>query len=1086
MTPRLVFNAAVLVALVGAGLPTPAGAQNPAQTDAVRTTKASRPVLQYEQFRRSIEFQVAEKREAQIAGLKRLIGLGPDEAEMPDLKFRLAELYYEKSRFYFFRGQEAEASAVAATDDATKAAKFYERTENQKATKRWLQAALDIYREIREKYPDYVRGPEVLFALGQSYWSQQRYNDAVAAYADLIRRYKDNPLVPEAWLAFGEYYFNQGSVFKALKSYENAAKDKRSRVYGFALYKQAWCYYNVAEWQKALRLFRGTVLYSQLADQLSGDNRIALGREAQKDWVRTYSHVGLPKQAETKIADLLGVDDCSGLRCRKLIEQLAGVWFDEGNFEESAYLYKRLIERVPNSPRNAFFQGRVVDLVSRSGNKARVIRETKRLIAIYTSARERLKAGAVEDEDNPSNIDEAELLAETTMRRLAQLWNREAKKTKNDRTYGYAQTMYEEYLGLFSASKYAYEMRFQLADLYYKLEKFDLAAQAYEATVLADPKGKYVADAANDNILAIEELLRDLGVKNPKLKGATPVPLHPQKQRLADACDRYLRYVTDKDEKRYVAIKFKAGKIFYDYNQHAEALRRLDDVATAHARREQAEFAANLVIDVHNLKEDWQGLYDSASKYLKLGDLIDGRPKLAKELAQFGEYAKFKLVQAIEKKVEKGDAEPALVAKAYEDFTTEFPRSKNADKALFNASVAWDRSGQPERADALRQRLLKRYPDSPLVAEVAVYVAKQAAARADYLVAARAYLKFVRKFPEDERARDAMYNAAVFYAGIGRVRAATKLRTRYLKNYGRVKGGEREAADIYWSIARDLERAKKWREAAERYRTYAKEFPATPRFWEALWRQADIFDTKLRKKTAAAKIRKRLLGIYINLKQRRRPLSAQARLYASKVAFQNVEADYQAYRRMRLKRPSLKNPKPFRRSLAQKARARTRVIKLYTRVVGEFQQAESTVASLYRIAEAWDAFVESIVKLPCPPRLDRDTCDAVKAGLEEQATPAREAAVEAYQTCVDKSNELNTYTRYSIQCVRALEERAPDRYPQVLEKTLPYTARPSVAPLKTRPLMLEVPRRAVATDAEPLGEVTVAPSNDANPDGASR
>ena len=1061
----LVAAAAALVgpATVATAQPTTESTPTADDTPTRRPEGGARelPALRYERFRRTIELQVAEKREAQIDGLRRLLALGPEEAEVPDLKFRLAELYYEKAQFFFFRQQEAEDAALASEDEAVKTRRLAERDAYAEQSNRWGRQALDLYREIRAKYPKYVRGPEVLFALGQSFWSQGQLDEAIRAYADLIRNFRDSPLVQDAWLAFGEYYFNKGNIFKALKSYERAASDKRSRAYGFALYKQAWCYYNLAEWPKALRLFRASVLYAQLSDQLNGENKIALGREAQKDWVRTYSHVGKAKEAKSKIADLLGVQDCTGENCRKLMEQLALQWFDEGYFEESAYLYQELIRLKPSSLRNAYFQGRVVDLVSRSGQKARVVTEARRLVEIYQQAKR------VRTEEDSDDFQEAELLAESTLRRLAQLWNREAKKTRNERTYEYAQALYADYLVLFSEREAAYDMRFQLADLYYKIERFDEAAAEYKATVLANPSGKFVAEAANDNILAVEEHLKDLGVRRPKLKGAEPVALHPQKQRLVEACDRYIQYVPVKQAKRLVAVKYKAGRVFYDYNQHDEALRRLNDVVDNHPASEQAEFAANLVVDIHNLRQDWDGLYAAASKFMKNSALIKGRPKLAQELASFSEYGKFKLVQTLQGRVEaeqsKGDLR--IVGQAYEDFTSEFPKSKNADKALFNASVAWDGAGELERADALRQRLLKQYPESPLVAEVGLYVAKQAAARADYRVAARAYLSFARKFPTDKRARDALYNAAVFYGGLGMVKTANKLRTKYLKDYGRAKGGEREAADIYWSIAKDLDRSRRWRKAADRYRDYAKEFPSTERYWEALWREAEIRETKLRERKTAAKVRKRLLGSYLNLKKRKRPLSDAARRYASQVAFRRVEKRYSKYTKRKLVAPSLRNPRPFRRSLARKARARTKVIKSYTRVVSEFRQPESSIASLYRIARAWDEFVRAIERVPCPRGMKRSTCGALKEGLDQQATPAREAALQAYQVCVDKSNELNTFTKYSTRCVKALEVRAPDRYPKIVEMRLPYQPPPRIEQLEGQPLILERARPAAETSA---------------------
>ena len=108
-------------------------------------------------------------------------------------------------------------------------------------------------------------------------------------------------------------------------------------------------------------------------------------------------------------------------------------------------------------------------------------------------------------------------------------------KTRQPKTYGFAQTLYADYLQLFSQSKYAYEMTFQYADLLYKLEKFDDAAKAYESTVLADPKGKYLIDAANDNILAVEEHLKDIQLKSPKPSEAADKPIEIHAQRHAEA-----------------------------------------------------------------------------------------------------------------------------------------------------------------------------------------------------------------------------------------------------------------------------------------------------------------------------------------------------------------------------------------------------------------------------------------------------------------------------------------------------------------------------------------------------------------------
>jgi hypothetical protein len=86
----------------------------------VQKLTAGGPTLKYEQFRRAIENKVAEKREEQIAGIKRLIDLGPPLEEVPDLKFRLAELYFEKSRHFFFEAQRSEDKALQSKNPGEK------------------------------------------------------------------------------------------------------------------------------------------------------------------------------------------------------------------------------------------------------------------------------------------------------------------------------------------------------------------------------------------------------------------------------------------------------------------------------------------------------------------------------------------------------------------------------------------------------------------------------------------------------------------------------------------------------------------------------------------------------------------------------------------------------------------------------------------------------------------------------------------------------------------------------------------------------------------------------------------------------
>ncbi|MEM1025048.1 MAG: tetratricopeptide repeat protein [Myxococcota bacterium] len=971
--------------------------------------KPDTPALRYEQFRRSVEVQVEEKREEQIRGLQRLLELDPDPDELPDIRFRLAELYFEKSRFFFFRAQEARDDGMRTEVPSEKEAAVLRQKEFEAKQAEWTQQSLQAYQGLRREFPRYIRMPEVLFALGQAYWNLNRQQDSVNVYAELIRNHVDSPLVSEAWLAFGEFYFNEADVNKALASYQKAAEDKRSRVYGFALYKQGWCHYNMADWGAALKKFRATVIYAQLATELSGENKIALGREAQGDFVRTYAHIGSADRAEPVFAELLGENSCATGRCLVMLEALANIWQTDGNFEESAALFRKLIAHEPDSPKNALRQSKIVDLVSRGGSKRRTVAESKKLVALVRGVE---AAGA-----EASVLEEARLLSENTLRRMAQIWNKEARKTRSSRTRGYALEMYEDYMSLFAESKFAYEMRFQLADLYFKVERFDEAAKAYRATVLDQPEGKYVVQAATDNILAIEEHLRDLQLKAPS-DSTEPVELPPAQLRLVEACDRYLELVPAEKADQLVAVKFKAAKAFYDYNRFDEALPRFQELVSKHPDSEQAAASANLVVDVHNLKEDWAELYGASAAFLDESALVAKRPRLRKDLQKYAQFAKFKLVSRVEASVKAGTAQPSDVARAYEDFHQEFPASENADKALFNASVAWDKSGDRTRADELREQLLSEYPDSPLRADVAHYLAKQHQERTEYQEAAQAYAAFADAYPKDERARDALFDAAVFHAGTGRVREAERLRRVYLSRYGRTEGGESESAAIHWAMAADLERANELSRAAARYADFRKFHPRDERVWDALWKEA-----QLRRRLRQVGKARRLEAEIVRLYRRTREPPPAARRWRAQIALEEARDSYRRYLRTEISRPDLRRPTVFQRALQVKAQQRDRALEAYTDIVSRYKDPESSIAALAQIAKSWDHFVEAVVSVPCPRGVDQEACVLVKQGLEETVAPARQASLDAYQTCVDRARELQIYGQAAEACRVELQER---------------------------------------------------------------
>ena len=70
------------------------------------------------------------------------------------------------------------------------------------------------------------------------------------------------------------------------------------------------------------------------------------------------------------------------------------------------------------------------------------------------------KGGVVRDDKDKKALVEARELSERTLSNLAVNWHNEAKKTRDDATFGFADIVYGDYLTLFPDNPKAYDLRF--------------------------------------------------------------------------------------------------------------------------------------------------------------------------------------------------------------------------------------------------------------------------------------------------------------------------------------------------------------------------------------------------------------------------------------------------------------------------------------------------------------------------------------------------------------------------------------------------------------------------------------------------
>jgi cellulose synthase operon protein C len=179
---------------------------------------------------------------------------------LPDIIFRLAELYVEKSRLVYYlevetRGQQAASSAEA---------------------KLLKNEAITIYNDVLKNFPEYRYADKVLFFMGHEYHELGMHEDMLDTYKKLVEDYPKSTLLLESLYIIGDYYFNRDKFDEAEEHFKKILEYRESPIHDMARYKLAWVAINRARldkkyWKVALKLFEKVVLSGNTQGEVNVD-----------------------------------------------------------------------------------------------------------------------------------------------------------------------------------------------------------------------------------------------------------------------------------------------------------------------------------------------------------------------------------------------------------------------------------------------------------------------------------------------------------------------------------------------------------------------------------------------------------------------------------------------------------------------------------------------------------------------------------------------------------------------------------------------------------------------------------------------
>ncbi len=782
--------------------------------------KETGPTLTVDQFRETKTQEIQKLVDAQISKMRRLIQVtADDDPQKPDFLFRLGELYAEKQKFNFNQARALDQKIYELPPNQ-RGALLAQQKGFEQAEQKWLLEAVKAFIGAT-KFRKYERMDEVLFRLAYLLTSVKKEDQAREFFHRLIKDYPNSKYIPDAYLSFAEYYFDKAEMENALKFYEKVEQFPKSSVYPYAVYKKGWCYINMGDYKTALETFVGVVRMTQDGKaNISSAQKKALEKEAKKDIVKAYSHVGGPDKA-WEFFQRTGGDYAP-----KMMESLAQLYWEEGKFPDSTRVYKKVISQNMESPRICEWQNKIVRNTLSAGNKRDQVQEIERLGAVYEKVGENKTI-------KKDQMEECRNAFHDTAKELALIWHKEAQKTKNTDTYALDRSIYKVFLDHFPKDKDAYEMSFYYGELLWTLadsggQPWKDAAEQYTKIVEMKPDGKYVKDAAYAAVLAWKNALnvddheqkelvdndrKKFEEKNEKKK-MEPLTIPEYQKKMIGAFDTYIKYVPDAPE--LVTIKYRKARIFYEYNHFDEASKLFEDIVNKHPKHELAIYSANLLLDALNAQGKTKEVVKYVDKFLEMPELMKD-PEFGKQMISLKSDTYDMEGHAYEKNKDFKECGRSMLAAA--DSLPDHP--KHAER-LWNAGQCFQNAHLVGQALKARLQLIKEHPKDGLAQKALFRVAAGYHQLAYYSKAAEHYEDFANKFPGEKKATDALGNATTFRIGLGESEKAIADMDSFVKFYGSRK--PQDAAGVFFQMADVYEKEKKFDELARHLDAYLKKW----------------------------------------------------------------------------------------------------------------------------------------------------------------------------------------------------------------------------------------------------------------------
>jgi tetratricopeptide (TPR) repeat protein len=944
-----------------------------------------------------------------IGETDKLITKSRNAPYLPDLQFRLAELYVEKSRYVYFLQSET-------------------RPEGQKGalvspeTKLLKQKAIQIYTRVLREFPDFRDADKVTFYLAHEQRELGEFDSMLKTLGDLIKKYPSSPLRLDSEQILGDYWFDKADLKQSEDHYRAILDAPVSPVHDLARYKMGWIRINQANHAEAVTFFEAAAASAPLPG-VDVSKALSVKREALLDLVYSYTEARPAKgaiQYFEKLSD-------SRATFSLALDKLGNRYFIKQQYEFAIPALRKLLEIQPDPELEVERVEKLYDSLKMAKGKVAPKGED---VAYLVRAAVIVKTDPTRDEPSRKKV-LAEL--EEMSRDLATSIHVQAQKREDKALYLEAALAYERYLALFRPKQYATIMMQNRADALFAARNYPLAARQFEELALyldsatktakKDAADASKLDAAKNKEKAtatsgLAQSTRTIGgdakshgealygsllahyssLKPGEVERLNAFEVADARQALKLLGAQYIgRYARSEHA---LEVKFNIARAYYEDGEYKKSAELFKEFALGNPDNKDAPVAGNLAFDSLRQLNDFKGIEAFGKAFMAANLPAAFKADVQKILTQTKSEALGEL--ALKSSEETGDVITGLLKVADENRGQEI-----GEKALYGAFTAAREKRDLRKEREIGERFIKEYARSQFLSDVMLTLGRHAAEAGRFQDAAAYFEQMGRAFTGDATGLDSLLASARLRTAMGDYPGAIKVLEPTVEQAGARK------AEVLVLIA----------QAHLKLRSPAKA--------RAVAEQALKVD---RTNAAAAGIVAEVAAA--NPGEKIEPL---VNMMTAVTNSPNGTGDDAAKGLWYI------GDMLYRQFKAMPSDNIEEKVAALQQMQGVFQQAaqmgsaEWAVASLWRIGNGFAHIADAVEATTVPAGLKPAEIEQFRAAVKQQTEPLKAQAENAYNTCVSRADALEVFSAAVIGCRRKVDE--------------------SPSPLKGPP-----PERAVATE----------------------